>query len=486
MIEDPRIEKIREIDTALAEKGWPRISPWWWNVIETFYESGVLGCVIQGGRRGGKSATIAAKVAVAELLTTVGEGEEKRPLHDVPPGDIGYFGMVSAEKGQAKARLSTAKKALRALGYNFDVANTEELILQDTRLGIKAVTASKEGVVSFTCIGFLADEMALWSDDRGDNPASEVVESLKPTMATMPNARGWYVSAPWAELGLHYEMMEEGDNESQLTFQGATWEMNPTLTEEATHKLERDFISWQRAYAAIPLKSDESKFFASEFIDFAAGLLDMMETVSLAISPLPTFQYVDRIAAGGDFAFRRNSSAMVALAQSDERLRIEAAEERVPGVRALKPSKTIKELSDIAIKRGADSIACDLHYIETVRETTEDMEIELLEYPSNENAKWFVRLRVLLSEGLLDLRGAPPKLISQLKGVTGKPLDGGGMRIQLKEVEGAHGDMVSALVCAVWAMEQPKPEKRPWAGERRFSRGGDDDRKTLRDYPPED
>lgn len=486
MNEDPRIQKLREIDDILFEKGWPRISPWWWNVILEFYTSGVLGCVIQGGRRGGKSATIAGKIAVAELLTMVGDGPDKRPLHDVPPGDIGYFGMVSAEKGQAKARLSTAKKALRALGYNFEISNTEELILQDTRLGIKVVTATKEGAVSFTCIGFLADEMALWSDDTGHNPATEVVESLKPTMATMPHARAWYVSAPWAELGLHYEMMQEGDNESQITFHGATWEMNPTLTEAATHRLERDPVSWQRAYAAIPLKSDESKFFAAEFIDFCAGLLDEVATTYMSLAPLPTFDYVDRIAAGGDFAFRRNSSAMVALAQSDERLRVEAAEERIPGVRALKPSRTIKELADVAIGRGADSLACDLHYIETVRETTEDLNIDLLEYPSDQNTKWYIRLRVLLSEGLLDLRGAPRKLIEQLKNVTGKPLDGGGMRIELKSDGQAHGDMVSALVCAIWAMEQPRPPKRPWVGERRFSRGDDDGQKKLRDYPPED
>lgn len=480
-VAEARLQKMREIDDLLFEKGWPRISPWWWNVIERFYRSGVLGCVIQGARRGGKSSTICAKVAVVELILQLEQPDGTfAPLHNVPPGDVGYFGMVSAEKGQAKARLKTTKNALKALGYAFEIANTEELILDGTRLGVKAVTASKEGAVSFTCIGFLADEMALWADDKGDNPASEVVESLVPTMATMPHARAWYVSAPWAELGLHYEMMQEGDNEEQITFHGATWEMNPTITKEQTHRLECDPISWQRAYAAIPLKSDESKFFAAEFIDACA-------TAFTSLLPAPSFEHIDRRVAGGDFAFRRNSSAMVALAQSGERVRVEAAEERVPGIQALKPSVTIKDLAHIAMKKGADAIACDLHYIETVRETVEDLDIELLEYPSNENAKWFVRLRVLLADQLIDLRGAPAKLIEQLKGVTGKPLDGGGMKITLKEEGDAHGDLVSALVCAVWALEQPAPSRRPFVGKRRFERGGEiEDRSVMRDLPPTD
>ncbi len=457
--EDPRLSKLREIDDALGEKGWPKISPWWWRVIEEFYSSGVLGCVIQGGRRGGKSATLAAKITLAELLTEVAnERGELQPLHAVPPGDIGYFAMISAEKPQAKARVATCKKALQALGYEFSKETTEELILKGTRLGVLAVTATLSGVVSFTCIGALLDEMALWKDGDSDaNPADEVVRSLKPTMATMPNARAWYVSAPWAELGLHWDMMQAGNDETQRVYQGATWEMNPTLSQAATRLLEKDFVTWMRAYGAVAMKSDASKFFSAEFID----------ACRLAHGAF----VAERIAAGGDFAFRRDSSAMVALARDGARLRVVAAEERLPGARALKPSATIVDLISIATSRGADSIACDLHYIETVREHADDLEIDLLEYPSHDNDTWYVRLRVLLSEGAIDLRDAPQSLIDQLKACTGKPLDGGRMKIEVKRGEGlAHGDMLSALVCAVWAIDQP-PGETVNAGKRRYGRG---------------
>lgn len=456
---DPRIEKLREIDDRLAEVGWPRISPWWWRVITEFYESGVLGCVITGGRRGGKSSVIAGKIACAELLTMVtNERGEARPLHDVPPGDIGYFAMVSAEKPQAKARVNTTKKALAALGYELAKDNTEEIVIKGMRLGVLAVTASLQGVVSFTCIGALLDEMALWKDGEDDaNPAEEVVKSLKPTMATMRNARCWYVSAPWAEMGLHYEMSQAGDTQTQRVFQGATWEMNPTLTEADTHLLEEDYPSWQRGYAAIPMAADESKFFSADFIEAAHKR---------------SFELTrpERIDAGGDFAFRRNSSALAVLAREGERFELRAAEERIPGKRPLVPSETITDLAAIAVAKGAESISCDLHYIESVREVVDAIDLPLAEYPTNENAANYVRLRVLLAKGAIDLSRAPKKLIAQLKETTGKPLDGGGLSIKNKTVAGAHGDLVSALVCALWGIEQPQINKRAIGGERRFPR----------------
>ncbi len=478
MLNDPRLAKLREIDQRLGEKGWPLISPWWWNVLETFYTSGVPGCVIEAGRRIGKSSVIAGKVACAEILTTVDDGKGvMQPLHNVPPNDIGYFGMISAEKGQAKARVLTTKKALVVLGCTFSKDTTEELIVSGTRLGVMAVTASRKGVVSFTCIGALLDEMALWEDEDGANPAEEVVTSLKPTTATMPHARIWYVSAPWAEMGLHYEMTQKGDTATQRYFHGATWEGNPTLTEEQTHLLEEDYPSWQRGYAAIPMSSDETKFFAGEFIDAAAKVRFV-------------FPVADRITSGGDFAFRRNSSALAVLEQHKKQIQLVACEERVPGKKALVPSVTITDLADIAAKCGADSIACDLHYIETVREVVDDIELPLLEYPNDNegNAKAYIRLRVLLSKGLIGLQGAPKKLIDQLKETTGKPLDGGGMSIKNKTVKGAHGDLVSALVAASWALDQPMPENNMALGSRRFGRSQDDGggRHELTDKPPSD
>src|SRR5690606_30635590 len=111
-----------------------------------------------------KSSTIAGRVAVAETLF----GE-----HIVPPGDTGYFAIVSAERDQAKERLQTIRDVLEVL--EIDYHYTQQMItLVGRNVAFRTFTASLQGIVSFTCIGALCDEEARWRDrDTGANPARE-------------------------------------------------------------------------------------------------------------------------------------------------------------------------------------------------------------------------------------------------------------------------------------------------------------------------
>lgn len=449
---------MQEMDAILVSKGWIATSWWWWNVIEKVFAlraliTTLVSAVIRGGRRGGKSTTV-CKVAVWTTCYVD---------HHVPEGDVGYFAIISAEKEQAKARLRTIGKMLTALDVRHK-ETAEEIVLLEKNVGFKVVTASLTGVVSMTCIGALCDEMARWRDkDSGANPARQVMSSLRPSMVTMKKtAVLWAVSSPWSTLDLHHEMYEQGDTESQRAFHGTTWEMNPTITEAETHAFEPDEVSWEREYAARPMSSDETKFFNAEFIDAAAKL-----RLTYALQPVSK-------AAGGDFAFRVDSSAAVGLAKyEDGRLRLLFDEERLPKPgRPLVPSRTITELAGIAEDHGCESIACDLHYIETVREHVDGLSMELLEYPSNDNDVWYVKARVAAAQGRLDLSRASPRFIAQLKAVMVKPTESG-LSIRVKRSEGlAHGDIVSAFVCALWGLEQDTPGKNFSTGARRFGRGG--------------
>jgi hypothetical protein len=431
------------------------ISPGWWRILERCYRTGKRNFVGRGGRRAGKSSTLIGRVAVFEMLA---------PWHVVPHGDVGWFIVISASKPQAKARIGTAHKALDDL----DIVHrhtTEEITLADRPIGMKAIAATLEAVVSDTCIGTLCDEMARWRDkDTGANPAADILTSLKPSMATMPNAKAWYISAPWSTLDEHHKMYEAGNDESQEVFFGTTWDLNPTITEADTHKLERDKVSRDREYGAIPMSSDETKFFAGAFVD-AAKMSRRWPSMGERMG-------------GGDFAFKRNSSALVVLDKNGrERVTLKVCEERVPGDKPLRPSVTIKDLIGIAAAHGCGGVACDLHYIESVREVTDDFTIALLDFPNDNEgiAQAYVRTRVLISDGLLDLSAAPELLIEQLKETTSKPTVTG-LAITNPIKEGRHGDLVSALVCAVWAAEHMHEiDNEAMVGTRRFARGGEVD-----------
>lgn len=487
--DDCAVPCLGAIDRVLVDKGWVPISRWWRRVIKRAYASGKKTQVIRGGRRGGKSSTIIGRIAVAEMLSKD---------HVVPPGDVGWYIVLSVDKGQAKDRILTAHKALEALEIQHR-HTTEEITLADRPIGMKAIAATLNAVVSFTCIGVLCDEMARWRDkDSGANPARDILTSLKPTMATMKKAIGWFVSAPWSTLDEHHKMVELGDTEAQCVFVGATWEMNPTLTEDETHLLEPDYQSWLREYAAKPMSADETKFFAAAFIDAAAGKtvsVTQIDADEFGLEHGDTIKAVyvtgdaDRVASGADFAFRRNSSALVALERVGDDFRFSDGEERIPKDRPLVPSKTIRDLAQVAVAAGADSIACDMHYVESVRETVEKLELPLLEFPTKPEdiEAAYVRARVLFSEGQIDMHGAPAKLLEQLKETTQSPtMTSLGIRNPIKG--GTHGDWVSAFVCAVWALDQPMPEERMALGTRRFPREGANASADgeLTDMPPDD
>lgn len=458
---------IADIDDALAEKKWPRISPWWWNIIEEVYASLIPNIVIRGGRRGGKSSTICGKIAVFELLND---------HHNVPPGDTGYFAILSADKDQAQERLETCHQALKDLGIAHRKTATE-ITLNDRNVGIKAFAATLQAVVSFTCIGYLCDEMARWRDkDTGENPAKQILTSLRATMLTMPNARGWYVSAPWSTLDEHHRMVEAGTNESQLVYVGTSLDMNPTLTADMITRLEPDEPSRMREYYVIPMPADETKFFAAQHVDEAHAT-----STEIPIDGVRTL-------AGADVAFRKNSSALAVLTGGERGLWLRKDREWKPGLRALVPSETLTEIAQDANELDAEGLACDLHYVESMREHLDALDIPLLEFPTtNEGiAMAYVRTRVLLSQGLIDLSAASTRLLEQLKQTTVQPTVTG-LTIKNKTTsDGAHGDLVSAFVAAVWCFDQDVPLRKMLGGSRRFARGAPpDENSTMRDYEDE-
>ena len=185
---NPVLIRLDALDAALAARGFPRMSPWWRATLERFYATDRRQLVVRVGRRGGKSSTL-SRIAVLEALY----GD-----HRVPPGDVGVVAFVSVSRDEASQRLRTIRAILDALGVEYRPTDGGvELI--NRRISFKVFAASMSGVVGFTCIAAFADEVARWRDaDTGANPAREVLSSLRPTMATQPNARIFLSSSPLA------------------------------------------------------------------------------------------------------------------------------------------------------------------------------------------------------------------------------------------------------------------------------------------------
>src|SRR6266567_6067993 len=94
-------------------------------------------------------------------------------------------------------------------------------------------TASFRSSRGFTLIAALCDETAFWrSDETSANPDSEIINALRPAMATIPNSMLLAASSPYArkgELWNAYHRYHGRDDAPALVWHAPTKVMNPTV-----------------------------------------------------------------------------------------------------------------------------------------------------------------------------------------------------------------------------------------------------------------
>jgi len=247
---DRYLARLRQVDAAMVATGAPAISPRWWQTIERYVRSGRLVCLVRKGRRVGASSIVAPRLCVAFMLACP---------HRVPRGEYLTALFVSVRRSEAADRLRNVRAVLDVLGVAYEERG-ESLELAALGWVVRVGTANL-AEVGGTYGWVWDDELTRQRDGETlRNPAGEVVRGFKPGTATVPGAQVWLVSSPLGLDDYHAREFERGDTDDQITDCFPTWEGNPTLSEEATHRLEPDPLIWQREYAAIPSASGLAPF----------------------------------------------------------------------------------------------------------------------------------------------------------------------------------------------------------------------------------
>lgn len=247
------LSRLDALSRAILGKGWPSLSAWFMETLARFVTSRRRQLVARVGRRGGKSSTL-CRFAVAFALAF--------DARQIPPGDIGIVAFISTTRDEANQRLRTIKAILDAIGIAWrPIEGGVELC--DRPIGFKVFSATIAGVSGFTAILIICDEVAKWRDaDTGANPATEVLASVRPTMATQPDARIILSSSPLGNDDAHAKSFDAGETNFQIVAHAPTWIANPTVSEAETRALEPDERVWLREYAAIPQTAKLAAFVA--------------------------------------------------------------------------------------------------------------------------------------------------------------------------------------------------------------------------------
>lgn len=261
---------LNENEELLEKAGWHRLSPWWLDVLRVAI--GKHNVVIRVGRRGGKSS------AMCRLAMAVVRSALKGRAHRVGNGDVGQIVIVSASTSQARERIQMIARGLDACGIPYK-QRYETLDVADgsgeTIIRVAAVAATLSAVVSKTVVLAIADEVARWRTDKGENPAAEVLGSLRGSLE--PDAGCWLISSPWSESDEHaqqFDAADEDDDADPIRFYAPTWvaRPQPEWSEAETRRREPDAATWEREYKAIPMGGGESVFFDRASVEAAFGV----------------------------------------------------------------------------------------------------------------------------------------------------------------------------------------------------------------------
>lgn len=445
------LSRFDAVDEQLVAKGFPATSPWWRKHIRRWYESGCRQFVPRCGRRAGKSSTL-SRLGVVEALYG---------HHDVPPGDIGVVAIVSTRKDEAAARLSTIKQILTALDVAYEPwgDGVQGIRLVGRRIGFRVFAASVQGVSGFTSVFVICDEVSKWKDaDTGQNPATEVLASVRPTMVTMPNARIVLSSSPFSILDAHYDAFEAGDSDFQIVAEAPTWVANPTLTEADTRALEPDEAKWSREYAAVPQAEVESSLLEE------SELLAVTRQKNAGDLPFVAgWTYV----ATMDPATRTNAWTLIVVGQGPRGIRhVALARHWVPKPKKpLKSEDVLAEIKKLIEPYGLKAVHTDQAGTDNLRAILRVMKLAdrlaLIEEPWTSSVKEqaYELVRKLVHSRRL---GIPNDkwVRSDLLGIV-KKITRNGVSYQLIERNGRHSDYAPAIAMGV--ADAKFPAKHPEA-----------------------
>jgi hypothetical protein len=188
---------------------------------------GYLEATLAIGRRGGKSLIMALIAAFLACFF------DWRPF--LTGGERAVIVIVAADRRQAAVIFRYLKGMLEIplLAGLIDRETLDTIELRNL-VSIEIQTASWKTIRGRTVVAALCDELAFWSDETSSNPDVEIINALKPAMATIPRAVMIKASSPYARRGAlwnDYRKHFGKDESTVLVWQADTRTMNPSVPE---------------------------------------------------------------------------------------------------------------------------------------------------------------------------------------------------------------------------------------------------------------
>ena len=305
------------------------------------------------GRRGGKSRVLAL------IATYLACFFDWRPY--LSPGERAAVICVATDRKQARIIFRYIEAFLREvplLKKRITRSTTEIFELQG-QVSIEVHTASYRSVRGYTVVAALMDEIAFFRSEDTSNPDHEILDALRPGMATIPGAMLLCASSPYArkgELYKNYKKYFGKEDDNILVWQAPTWVMNPAIPSSfIDNQFERDATSAKAEFGA-QFRTDIESYIPEEVVD------DNVIPGRTALSFIPGYTYT----AFCDPSGGSQDSMTLAIAHSEPgRVVLDYLKEVKP---PFSPDAVVKEFSKIIKSYGLSQVYGDRYGGEWPRE----------------------------------------------------------------------------------------------------------------------
>jgi hypothetical protein len=380
------------------------------------------------GRRGGKSFVLAV---IAVFLACFRDWRQY-----LGPGERATIMIVAADRRQSRVIMRYCRGLLKAVPMLARVieSETRESIDLSNQITIEVHTASFRSTRGYSIVAALLDELAFWHGEESTDPDSEVINAIKPSMATIPGAILLCASSPYARRGALWEAWRKHhgkDNDPILVWQADTRTMNASVPQALIDQHLADDPARAGAEWLAQFRTDVEGFVIREVVEACIG--DHVE-----MAPLSTLSYFGFVDPSGGSA----DSFTVAVSHTeDERAVVDAVREITP---PFSPDAVIEEFATLLKSYRIVSISGDRYAGEFPRELFRKYGIE---YACSEKPKsdLYRDLLPLLNSGRVTLP-RNDRLVAQLVGLERRTARSG--KDSIDHGPGAHDDIANVIAGA--------------------------------------
>lgn len=401
------------------------------------------------GARSGKSYVLGALRGLHLALTV--------PI-DLAPGEQAAGVIVAPDLRLARVTLRYVRGAVArvpALARRIVTDSADGFVLRrpdDRLVEITCLPATRGGSAlrGRALVFALLDECAFFrGDDYAVNDA-EIMRAVAPRIVA--GGQLLVLSTPWLESGVLYELWRSnwGMPVDALVAHAPTAVMRDDAHTRLIVERERrrDPDNAAREFDAAFVGGGASTLFDSVALGQAIDVGRPLTSVAPSGAT---------VAAGGDLALLRDSSALAIVARLGERFELlELVERRPRKGEPLRLSEVVSDFAAVLRSHGLAGLTTDGHQREAAREWATPLGVHIDSAPEGQRGKWETHqaFAELLREGRF-VMPHHPRLLAQLRAIVTTPMPGGGYRISSpRRADTGHGDLVSALVLAVHAASQ--------------------------------